>query len=77
MAYTAEVDDGVFVNNYIGCRHPQYDKQRDCNIDYMPNVPLAFGRFNGNGSFGNTNGTGRGNGGGTCFICGSTGHQAK
>jgi len=67
---------GGFNNNYSGGRQPQY-RLNDYINDYMPSGPPGFGRFNGNGNFGGTNGGGRGNGGGTCFICGSTGHQAK
>jgi hypothetical protein len=55
-----------------------YDRPRDINYFDKPYFPQASGRFNG-GSFGSF-----GSGGGnkdidqrTCFICGSTGHQAK
>ena len=45
----------------------------------MPSEPPSYGRYNGigNTNVGGNNGGGRGNGDGTCFICGSTGHQAK
>ena len=68
---------GGFNNNYNGGRQPQYNSQNDYSNDYRPSGPPGFGRFNGNGSFGGNNGGGRGNGAGTCFICGSTWHQAK
>jgi len=68
---------GRFNNNYITDRKPQHDKERYYNNDYTTNVTPIFGRFDGNGSFGSNNGTSRGNVVGTCFICGSTGQQAK
>jgi len=65
-------------SNYNGGRKQQYDKQRGYNIGYMPDGLPSFGRYNGSGSFGGNNfGGGRGNSECTCFICGSTGHQAK
>ena len=55
----------------------QHHYSRDLSSDYRPSGPPSFGRF-GSGSFGGSNfGGGRGNGERTCFICGSTGHQAK
>jgi hypothetical protein len=63
-------------SNYNGGRQQQYNK--DYISDYMPGCPPSFGRYNGFGSFGGNNfGGGRDNGEHTCFICGSTGHQAK
>ena len=64
-------------NNYNGGRLKKYNIQGDCSNDYMPSGSSTFGRYNGTGSFGGNNGGGRGNGERTCFICGSTGHQAK
>jgi len=64
-------------SNYNGGRQQHYNKHGDYISDYMPSVSSAFGRYNGTGSFGGNNGGGRGNGERTCFICGSTGHQAK
>jgi hypothetical protein len=66
-------------NNYNVDMQLQYNTHNNYNYDYMPNEPPVFGRFNGHGSnnFGGNNGGDRGNGGGTCFICGSTGHHAK
>ncbi len=65
-------------NNYNGGRRQQYDRRRDYNNDYMSGGPPSFGRYNGSGSFGGNNfGGGRGNSERTCFVCGSTGHQAK
>jgi hypothetical protein len=63
-------------SNYNGGRGQQ-QYNRDYSSDYRPSGPPSFGRF-GPGSFGGNNfGGGRGNGERTCFICGSTGHQAK
>ena len=60
---------------FSGGRQQHYN--RDFRSDYRPSGPPSFGRF-GPGSFGGSNfGGGRGNGERTCFICGSTGHQAK
>ena len=67
---------GGFID-YNGGRQQQYNKHGDYNNDFRPNGSSAFGRFNGNNSFGGNIGGGRSNGGGTCFICGSTGHQVK
>jgi hypothetical protein len=64
-------------SNYNGGRQHQYNRQGDYNNDYKPGGSSSFGRYNGTGSFGGNNGGGRGNGERTCFICGSTGHQAK
>ena len=63
-------------SNYNEGRQEQYN--RDYNSDYMPGGHPSLGRYNDSGSFsGNNFGGGRGNGERTCFICGSTGHQAK
>ena len=64
-------------NNYNGGRQQPYNRQGDYNIGYMSGGASSFGRYNGTGSFGGSNGGGRGNGERTCFICGSTGQQAK
>ena len=64
-------------SNYNGGMQQQYNRQSDYNTDFSPGSQPSYGRFNGNGNFGGNNGSGRGNGVGTCFICGSTGHQAK
>jgi hypothetical protein len=64
-------------SNYNGGRQQPYSRQGDYSNDYMHGGPSSFRRYNGFGSFGGHNGGGRGNGESTCFICGSTGHQAK
>ena len=60
-----------------GGRQQQYNMPSDYNNDFMPGSQAYYGRFNGNGNFGGNIGGSRGNGVGTCLICGSTGHQAK
>ena len=64
-------------NNYNGGRQQQYNRQGDYNVDYRPSGSSALGRYNDTGNFDGNNGGGRGNGERTCFISGSTGHQAK
>jgi hypothetical protein len=63
--------------NYNGDRQQQYNIQGDYNNDYMARGSSSFGRYNGTSSFGGNNDGDRGNGERTCFICSSTGHQAK
>jgi hypothetical protein len=67
---------GGFSNYNGGSQHP-YIRQGDYNNDYRSSGASSYGRFNGTGNFGGNNGGGLGNGERTCFICGSTGHQAK
>jgi hypothetical protein len=63
-------------SNNGGRGQQQYN--RDYGSDYRQGGSSSYGRYNGSGSFGGSNfGGGRGNGERTCFICGSTGHQAK
>jgi hypothetical protein len=64
-------------SNYNGGRQQPYIRQGDYNSDYMPMGAFSFGRYDGTDNFGRSNGGGRNNGECTCFICGSTGHQAK
>jgi hypothetical protein len=64
-------------NKNNGDKLQQYNRLSDYNIDYKPNGQPLYEMFNGNGNFGANNGSGHGNGGGTCFIYGSTGHQAN
>jgi hypothetical protein len=64
-------------NNYSGGMQQQYNMQSDYSNDFRPGSQPTYGRFNGNGNFDCNNGGKRGNRVGTCFICGSTGHQAK
>ncbi len=63
--------------SYNGDRQ-QNDRRRDNNYYDMPYFPLAFVPFNGgsSGNFGNGGGS-KDSGLRTCFICGSTGHQAN
>jgi hypothetical protein len=67
---------GGFIN-YNGGRQQPYIRQGDYNSNYKPGGASSFGRYNGTRSFGSNNGGDRGNGERTCFICGSTVHQAK
>ena len=45
-----------FSNSYSGGKRQQHNKQGDYNNGYMHSGPPAFGRFNGNGSFGGSKG---------------------
>ena len=64
-------------SNYNGGKQQPYNRHGDYINDYMLGGASSYGRFNDTSSFGGNNGGGRGNGGRTCFICGSIGHQAK
>jgi hypothetical protein len=59
-------------NNYSGGSRQQYNRQNDYNYDFRPADHAVL-----DASMEANNGGGRGNGGGTCFILGSTWHQAK